>query len=200
MKKAFLPIWIVFIVGIILVAGSTFFIWSLNYKTSKTEEGPVQKPVQKTETIPETTCPTCQKQETLEWKTYLNEKAGFSLKYPGDWNLEVKEEDSLKIVQISKTSGSSAFCSFTVSAFDSQNLSLSEWIEKNAKTSLSLVKEITVDGYQGYKLLKEGPPISLDIWVLKDRIFWLKGTIQSQKASEFLPLIDQIIASFKFLK
>jgi len=75
-NQAFSKIWVVIILIILITGG--IFAWQ--YFGAPEETKVLEKEAVKDET----------KDETADWKTYRNEEYGFEVKYPGDWQLDLR--------------------------------------------------------------------------------------------------------------
>ncbi len=153
---------------------------------------------------------------TTNWKTYMDNRFNFSVKYPGDWNtvpFQGKWESGAWLILAyspdSKTStikgeivgvveGQSTF--FSVSAYDKSQVTVKS-LENLALGKSSKKTEQTINQIKGLLIVNEERTNAIEkLFVFEKenytfviQFFWPKGKPENEKA------FDQILSTFKFL-
>ena len=158
-------------------------------KNKQTFDEVMLKPISGAEKTPVSKIDTSAGSTTLtaSWKTYRNEKYGFEVKYPSNWNIQedysivrlVKEQDRIEIL---KSSGPPP---------------------ETMGMELIAEKKITVDGKNYNRELFKG--INKDSYYLRvfmpdKSIFYHSWGFQRSNFEEFSSVFDQILSTFKFIK
>ena len=155
------------------------------------------------------------KDKTADWLTYENEKYGYNVKYPKDWNFEKLNKD--KKVRIEKvlpeinSMGGHDFGSISIEVLNNINInSLEQWIEQNylvaVSQELKFKKEITIDNQKGiYREIANSVSggyqndafivVGNKMYKMNIDIFIADPEIQN----EYQTIIESVINSFKFI-
>lgn len=129
--------------------------------------------------------------ETANWKTFINQKLGYEIKYPPDWRLR-DEDNSGQLYMLSKTSG---FIEFQNELkFDLKPYQTVENYLKSTPGFGGTYKEININGNIGYLDEKGGLEGNGQLYI-KHNNKHLSIIYKGFKFSE----IDQILSTFNFL-
>lgn len=88
-----------------------------------------------------TTTPSPTTDETVGWKTYSDEKLGYTIKYPNDWKIDDSRSSTDETVFDTGIAESRE----AIKVEDSAK-SLTEWVDSFDKTVIVKVSDLTVDG------------------------------------------------------
>jgi len=156
--------WLLIVLVVVILAGGGYFGW--NYWNKSKTAGPIIKPILSDDNgfnhpaSPDTTL------STADWKTYMNDQYGFSFKYPSEWKIYTRENDTnYKSLLIINANSASAIgpSGISVSIFqsykelDSSNktvTSLKDYLDKYSimpNQAYSTVSSISIFGKNGYK-------------------------------------------------
>lgn len=203
-RKGFTPILVVIgIFVIIVIADGAYF---LGRSTSE----PVQPEIsQVIATLQPTSSPQVSPDETANWKTHTN--VNYSFQYPVDWKIEEKENTVLlsKKVREEPTPAPYELLPSTViislsSKKNINNLNVENWAANEVKERglAGFTPEIKYSTVAGQKALETTLPSRYgENWIVffyKDLIFTIY-TEPIANDGEFVdPVVDQILATFKF--
>ena len=217
-RKDWLKIIVFSLVGIIILS-SIFYIgywYGVNQSATEAPKSAIPTP---TLTVLSTPTPTpVVKDEIFGWKTYRNEKYGYLIKYPDDWEKVSEEEEKrrglpethdsieLKLEDICKPI-------LDVETITDYKLSLEEFIQERKDgryyEKIYSEEEILIDGIRGYEIValavREWNPyiIAKDIFFIKNNMFYTLSfedwCIEKLEQSKSQQIFNQILSTFKFL-
>ena len=137
-------------------------------------------------------------QRTDEWKSYVNNKYGFSLKYPKDWFVQ---EDSPEVIGFCPTRGALS-CGKREGSFSAnvvieirenpKGLKVREYlfVERYGHIPKDLT-ELTIDGYPAIRLRREGTS-QARVYLAKDNY------IYELQAHNFTKIFGKMIKTLRF--
>lgn len=141
--------------------------------------------------------------ETANWKTYTNDRYGFSFKYPQDYTIKKLVEKVFLIENKDKNS-------FELWVYENpNNLSLKDYESKNTgeKTGFGpfvyypTAEPVKFQNFEAYYTNEEIQCLSKCgsyIWITKDKIYKLTGS--SINKPDQKQILDQILSTFKFIQ
>lgn len=151
-------------------------------------------------------------EETAGWQTYRNEKYGFEIKYPGDW---IKEEDNtypfgIRLMredfQANRRDLMITIDPINVgreSVFDAGKSNLVSCTIKNISFGGRESKECIAESIYGYSRYVRVIDLTDTKWEKDNEISFalnLEGGISSEEYHLLLPIYNQILSTFKFIK
>ncbi len=177
-------IFILVLVLVVAVAGGAYYLGKNSNKPQITE-------------TQQTTQPT--PDPTANWKTYINTKYGYQLRYPSDVKVETSPEASVAFyrneVSEQGTGGQGRCCGMTIYSRTYESVS----IESQTRPT----EDIIISGYPAIRW-SDNPPFLEDIWVQnpnqKDAVRITISTlyaIDPYKQSDY-ELFNQILSTFRF--
>lgn len=174
----------------------------------KTTTPPIIGTITSTAT-PKATTTTSATDETANWKTYTNEKYGFSFKYPGDWTYKTNAgTETLLTIGLfppSKTEGYEYFGDITINVENSNGLTLEDFAkEKNYASATEIEwnstaesEPINISGVSGIKYPQIAGMMPSTISIVKSGNYVYE--IQDIKPSHQQDgIYDQILSTFEF--
>ena len=146
--------------------------------------------------------------ETANWKTYRNEKYGFEVGYPGDWDKEIKNDHLISFWQKINLTGDLSqenFIQISISQIPLQyKKSFQDDTEKNNNFSIDHFKAIrkvrinTPDGHtENITLFKDDYFFIID---LRSNLSGNTGSIDHKNENLDTTVLEKILATFKFTK
>lgn len=205
------------LVGVLVIAaiGGAYYLG----RSTTSTPSPVS-----TSQIPQPTIPSSSTDETTRWKTYTNNKYGYSFKYPTDWTLEENEMQGFQSIALTKTDNTQEQeqvllpgdqnadviykiitrvetnpKGYTAKEYLLQNISpesLSDY-EKN-------LEEINLNGFPAIKRKEACAPCSgmevIITLIHRDKIYSLSyGAMAHEETHDkFLNTFNQILSTFRF--
>jgi len=162
--------------------------------------------------------------DTTDWQTYRNSEYGYEIQYPQDWfvyddssecenNLnKVKNYNRVRIQSFARPfecgysglGGEGVLLNIFVT---NEITSLNDWIE-NIKTvdptmKVNIIKDVTISGITGKELtLTCDCLIGVDFYRIIEKnntIYEFSVSTQGVNLDSYLPTINQILSTFKFL-
>lgn len=165
------------------------------------------------------------KDETANWQIYRNEKYGFEIKYPLDWQLDLRGVSTLISLDVEKNNflteeefktrwgpyydmrfvddiKITVYASLNELPDNKEGLSLGEWIEKRMGEYLiakNSKKEITINKYQGIEVEELGMTSYRSIFLVRDPLIY-EFSLEMARPLEEMNLFNQMLSTFKFLE
>ncbi|OGI60538.1 hypothetical protein A2641_03325 [Candidatus Nomurabacteria bacterium RIFCSPHIGHO2_01_FULL_37_25] len=141
------------------------------------------------------------KDETVNWKTYRNEKYGFEFKYPDDW-LEDNDNYGVRSTIVTLRPSSEPTYKFHIglSVYPDQT-NLQEFLKNKYDASLNW-KESIFSGLPAKEIVVTDrfQNISISTIFVKDNTGYSFGTFPSKDGEERINVARQIAKTFKFTK
>ena len=183
------------ILALVIVGGGGWYYYENYYK--KPTPTPTVTPSTKEPTT------TTTKDETADWKTYTNEKYGYSLKYPKDWEYKENMHEGYEkgaIVGFRKPpTKDEGFYDIVIRVADAGNtLTIDEWLARNAKPSIVTSpthKTIGVDKLPGVEFIESNMDEHKAVYLAHNKLV-MSFTIA--KDSKYLSIFNKMLSTFKF--
>lgn len=188
------------IVIIILIAAAIggFLVYSgkINLKQETTTQIAQPTPTPDDSPVPNGTG------ETVGWKTYNDEKNGYSIRYPKEWNLKSPsgQEDPTDLVL------KNGLETINIIVFPTDKKTLAEWQEftkdkEGSSTKIIEQSSVTIDSIEAEKVVQESFQRSGQVTVTtvnNEKVYQIITIFSSTTKEMALKDFDQILSTFKF--